>query len=84
MRNRKATRLIVEAGPTTATYVTFVTPPISVLLGAVVLDEPLGWPVAVSMGPIAGCLLLLMRSYEQLRPVVEIEVGGDPRLAGGS
>lgn len=58
------THLIVSAGPTAATYVTFVIPPIAVLLGALVLGEDLSWAVAASMALIFACLVLLTRSYK--------------------
>jgi len=76
------THLIIEAGATAATYVTFVTPPIAVVLGAVVLGENLDFAVAVSMALIITCLLMLTRSHKRPRPIVEMETAVYPDAAG--
>jgi drug/metabolite transporter (DMT)-like permease len=49
--------LIVEAGPTRATVVTYVNPAVAVLLGVLVLDERLG------AASIAGLALILAGSW---------------------
>jgi drug/metabolite transporter (DMT)-like permease len=50
-------QLIVREGGTVASTVTYLFPPVSVLLGAIVLGEPLGWPV------LAGAALILTAIY---------------------
>lgn len=47
-------QLITRDGPTAAATVTYLFPVVSVVLGALVLDEPIGWPVYV--GAIATLL----------------------------
>jgi drug/metabolite transporter (DMT)-like permease len=49
--------LIAEAGPVRATVITFVNPAVAVLLGLVVLSEPLTW------GMVLGFPLVLLGSY---------------------
>lgn len=49
--------LIGEAGPVRATVITFVNPAVAVLLGLVVLSEPLTW------GMVVGFPLVLLGSY---------------------
>ncbi|MBA3622682.1 MAG: EamA family transporter, partial [Euzebyales bacterium] len=43
-------RLITEAGAMSASMVTYLIPVVSVILGVVVLSEPLGWNVFVGAG----------------------------------
>lgn len=50
-------QLIGEAGPVRATVITFVNPAVAVLLGLVVLSEPLTW------GMVVGFPLVLLGSY---------------------
>ncbi|GAA0572685.1 DMT family transporter [Paractinoplanes ferrugineus] len=50
-------QLIVQEGAPIASTVTYLFPPVSVLLGAAVLGEPLGWPV------LAGAALVLAAVY---------------------
>lgn len=47
-------RLIADAGATSASMVTYLIPPVAVLLGAVLRDEPLGWNL------LAGALVVLL------------------------
>ncbi len=54
--------LIVEAGPSRATVVTYLNPAVAVALGVTVLDEPL--TVAI----VAGFLLILAGSWLSTRP----------------
>ena len=49
--------LIVEAGPTRATAVTYLNPAVAVLLGVIVLDE------TISAASIAGLALILAGSW---------------------
>ena len=49
--------LIAAAGPVRATVITFVNPAVAVLLGLVVLSEPLTW------GMVVGFPLVLLGSY---------------------
>lgn len=52
-------QLIAQDGPAVASTVTYLFPVVSVLLGAVVLDEPIGWPVYVgAVTSIAGIVLV--------------------------
>jgi drug/metabolite transporter (DMT)-like permease len=57
--------LIVEAGPTRATVITYVNPAVAVLLGVTLLGEDLG------AASIAGLLLILAGSWTA--------TGGGPR-----
>jgi drug/metabolite transporter (DMT)-like permease len=41
--------LIVEIGPVRASVVTYLFPPIGVTLGWLVLDEPVGWTLLLSL-----------------------------------
>jgi len=45
-------RLIAEAGAMSASMVTYLIPVVSVILGVVVLSEPLGWNVFVGAGVV--------------------------------
>lgn len=54
--------LIATAGPVRATVITFVNPAVAVLLGLVVLSEPLTW------GTVVGFPLVLLGSYWATRP----------------
>ena len=59
--------LIAAAGPVRATIITFVNPAVAVLLGIVILSEPLTWGVAV------GFPLVLLGSYLSTRPTTSRE-----------
>jgi drug/metabolite transporter (DMT)-like permease len=54
--------LIAVAGPVRATVITFVNPAVAVVLGIVVLSEPLTW------GTVLGFPLVLLGSYWATRP----------------
>jgi len=54
--------LIATAGPVRATVITFINPAVAVLLGILVLSEPLTWGVAL------GFPLVLLGSYWATRP----------------
>lgn len=54
--------LIATAGPVRATVITFLNPAVAVLLGLVVLSEPLTW------GTVVGFPLVLLGSYWATRP----------------
>ena len=67
--------LIAAAGPVRATIITFVNPAVAVLLGIVILSEPLTWGVAV------GFPLVLLGSYWATRasgPTDRVGAPGDP------
>ncbi|MPZ22258.1 MAG: EamA family transporter [Dehalococcoidia bacterium] len=72
------TYLVMNAGPTAATYVTLISPVIAVLLGAAVLGEALDWRIAASLVLIMFSLATLMRSWQ--KPVVAV-AAGDPQIA---
>ena len=57
--------LIAVAGPVRATVITFVNPAVAVVLGIVVLSEPLTW------GTVLGFPLVLLGSYWATRPSTE-------------
>ena len=54
--------LIAAAGPVRATIITFVNPAVAVVLGIVILSEPITWGVAV------GFPLVLLGSFLSTRP----------------
>jgi drug/metabolite transporter (DMT)-like permease len=63
--------LIAAAGPVRATVITFVNPAVAVLLGLVVLSEPLTW------GMVVGFPLVLLGSYWATRaqtPTDDVDV----------
>lgn len=57
-------RLVAAAGPTRSTLITFVNPAVAILLGVLVLSEPLTW------GTVAGFPLVLLGSYWATRTSV--------------
>ncbi len=59
--------LIAAAGPVRATIITFVNPAVAVLLGIIILSEPLTWGVAI------GFPLVLLGSYLSTRPTTSRE-----------
>jgi len=59
--------LIAAAGPVRATIITFVNPAVAVLLGILILSEPLTWGVAI------GFPLVLLGSYLSTRPTTSRE-----------
>ena len=59
--------LIATAGPVRATVITFVNPAVAVLLGLVVLSEPLTW------GTVVGFPLVLLGSYWATRPTTRAD-----------
>jgi drug/metabolite transporter (DMT)-like permease len=59
--------LIAAAGPVRATIITFVNPAVAVLLGILILSEPLTWGVAI------GFPLVLLGSYLATRPTTSRE-----------
>ncbi|MFI5844578.1 DMT family transporter [Catenuloplanes sp. NPDC051500] len=54
-------QLIVREGGTVASTVTYLFPPVSVLLGAIVLGEPLGWPVLAGAGLVLAAIYFVRR-----------------------
>jgi drug/metabolite transporter (DMT)-like permease len=73
--------LIVEAGPSRATVVTYVNPAVAVALGVAVLDEPLTAAI------VAGFLLIITGSWlatnpPRLRRGQRVSHGGGARLEG--
>jgi drug/metabolite transporter (DMT)-like permease len=54
--------LVAEVGPSRMTVITFVNPAVAVLLGVVVLSEPITW------GLVLGFPLVLLGSYLATRP----------------
>ena len=64
--------LIAIAGPNRALVVTFVNPAVAVLLGTLVLGEPLTTGMLVGFPLIlAGCLLATRRSHQPVPAVAE-------------
>ena len=59
--------LIAAAGPVRATIITFVNPAVAVLLGILILSEPLTWGMAI------GFPLVLLGSYLSTRPATARE-----------
>lgn len=57
-------RLVAAAGPTRSTLITFVNPAVAILLGVLVLSEPLTW------GTVVGFPLVLLGSYWATRTSV--------------
>ena len=51
--------LIVEIGPVRASVVTYLFPPIGVTLGWLILDEPVGWTLLLSLVLIVGGVALV-------------------------
>ena len=61
-------RLVAAAGPTRSTLITFVNPAVAIILGVLVLSEPLTW------GTVVGFPLVLLGSYWATRtPVTDRE-----------
>ena len=58
--------LIATAGPVRATVITFLNPAVAILLGLVVLSEPLTW------GTVVGFPLVLLGSYWATRPTTPV------------
>lgn len=73
-------RLIAEAGATSASMVTYLLPVVAVILGIVLLDEPLRWNAAVgAMVVLAGVALAegrLRRHSSAEAPPERLPVGG--------
>jgi drug/metabolite transporter (DMT)-like permease len=61
-------RLIAEAGPVRATVITFVNPAVAILLGVIVLSEP------ITVGTLVGFPLVLLGSYWATRSPSATEV----------
>ncbi|GAA4965856.1 DMT family transporter [Yinghuangia aomiensis] len=57
-------RLLVDDGPAVASTVTYLMPPVSVLLGALALDEPFGARMAVGIAIVLGGIALTRRRGE--------------------
>jgi drug/metabolite transporter (DMT)-like permease len=73
--------LIVEAGPSRATVITYVNPAVAVALGVAVLDEPLTATI------VAGFLLIITGSWlatnpPRLRRGQRVSHGAGARLEG--
>lgn len=59
--------LIQEAGPVRASVVTYMVPPVGVFLGWLVLDEAIGWNLALALGLIlAGVALVQGVNYRRV------------------
>jgi drug/metabolite transporter (DMT)-like permease len=74
-------KLIAEAGPVRATVITFVNPAVAIVLGIIVLSEPLTW------GTVIGFPLVLLGSWWATRSgpaPVETVVEDDPDVASES
>jgi drug/metabolite transporter (DMT)-like permease len=70
-------RLIVEAGPSRASVITYVNPLVAVVLGVLVLDERLGAMSAVGLVAILGGSWLSTRGPSR-RPVAALETDRPP------
>jgi drug/metabolite transporter (DMT)-like permease len=67
-------RLVAAAGPTRSTLITFVNPAVAIILGVLVLSEPLTW------GTVVGFPLVLLGSYWATRsPVTRSDAVAAPR-----
>jgi drug/metabolite transporter (DMT)-like permease len=81
--------LIAEAGPARMTLITYISPAVAIILGALVLDEPLtiglaiGFPLVI-MGSVLGTWRSTPAPAEAVGAGDEV-VGqiDDPRLRGG-
>jgi len=69
--------LIAEWGPSRTTFVTYVTPPLAVVLGAIFNTEPIDWKLLVStaliMGGVASANLWRNRSKTPEAPASPVE-----------
>jgi drug/metabolite transporter (DMT)-like permease len=54
--------LVAEVGPSRMTVITFLNPAVAVMLGVIVLSEPITW------GLVVGFPLVLLGSYLATRP----------------
>lgn len=58
-------RLIADLGASTASSVNYVVPVVAVVVGVVVLDEPVTWPLV-----LGGVLVIVSMAYARRRPAV--------------
>ena len=76
-------RLVEDVGPTTASFVTYLLPIVGVVLGAVALDESLGWSTLVGSAMVILGIALAESAVRSARRAVhpaETPVAGrDPR-----
>jgi drug/metabolite transporter (DMT)-like permease len=63
--------LVMTAGPTVATYSSFISPLVAVAAGALVLGEEVDWRIGLSLLMIVVCLALLLKAQ---RPAASLEV----------
>jgi drug/metabolite transporter (DMT)-like permease len=64
--------LIAEAGPSRTTVITFIAPAVALLLGVVILSEPLTW------GIVLGFPLVIVGSYLATRRAPSVEAEPHP------
>jgi drug/metabolite transporter (DMT)-like permease len=72
-------KLLAAMGPTRSTLITFVNPAVAIVLGVLVLSEPITW------GTVVGFPLVLLGSYLATRtPAVPVMAAADDEVTAAS